>query len=268
MSKIEDALEKANILRENARDEQKQIASVFEKVEPVKVENPYIVTINDPDSPIAEEYRRLKSMLIRETKSDFLNTIMITSSVDSEGKSLTSINLAISMAQEIDHSMLLIDTDLRKPMIGNYLGIKYKYGLSDYLSRDIDLSEVLIRTGIGNLVLLPAGRPVANPVELLSSGKMKNLIKELKQRFMDRYIIVDTPPILAFAEGIALASCVDGIVFVVMEGRANKKSVENALNLIKSSKVLGIVFNNASMTNLDGQSYRYSSYRYSEKEGK
>ena len=260
MSKLEEALEKANRLRNSAAiDDKSRKLDVFQNVEPRKIDNDYIVTLTRPDSPIAEEYRRLKSMLIRETKADFLNTIMITSSVNGEGKTLTAVNLAVTLAQEIDHTILLIDADLRKPMIHECLGIKYKYGLSDYLTQYIDISKVLIKTGIGNMVLLPAGRIVRNPVELLSSEKMKALIKELKQRYMDRYIIVDTPPILSCAEGIAIGSYMDGIVFVVREGQAQKKTIEDALSMIQELNILGLVFNNVSAANLDGH---YSPYNY------
>ena len=146
MSKLEEALEKANKLRESAHvdssgkaDVAKEAFPVQETV-PIEVINNSLVTITQPHSPIAEEYRRLKSMLIQETTADSLNTFMITSAIDGEGKSVTAINLAVTLAQEINHSMLLIDADLRKPMIHEYLGIEYEYGLSDYLTGDIDIS--------------------------------------------------------------------------------------------------------------------------------
>lgn len=268
MSKLEEALEKASKLRVSKDVSDKGLPVIPKDIEHGKVINDCIVTIKNPNSPIAEEYRRLKSILLRETKKDFLNTIMVTSAIDSEGKSLSSINLAITMAQEIDHSILIVDADLRKPAIENYLDIKYQYGLSDYLTRDMNITDVLVKTGIGNLVILPAGPAVENPVELLSSDKMKTLIKELKQRYMDRYIIIDTPPILPFADAIAIGSLVDGIVFVVKEGLARKKTVENALNLIKDFKILGIVFNGVNDANLDGHYSRYYSYSQFKTKGK
>jgi exopolysaccharide/PEP-CTERM locus tyrosine autokinase len=268
MSKIEEALEKANKLRESFSGNKGVITRAAKKVENIAVDNPHLVTITQPDSPIAEEYRRLKSILIRETKTDFLNTIMITSALDSEGKSLTALNLAISMAQEIDHTILLIDADLRKPMIHEYLGINYKYGLSDYLTRDIDFTEILVKTGIGNLMIIPAGHSVENPVELLSSEKMKTLIQDVKHRYMDRYIIIDTPPILPFADAISLGSLVDGVLFIVKEGRSPKKSIENAMNLMKDLKILGVVFNCAHAENLDGHYSSYHYYNYKKKEKK
>ena len=149
-------------------------------------------------------------------------------------------------------------------MINKYLGIEYEYGLSDYLTRDIDISKILIKTGIGNLVILPAGHAVSNPVELLSSKKMQDLMKELKRRYMDRYILIDTPPIMSFAEGISIASYVDGILFVVKERRAQKKTIEDALNMIKEMNILGVVYNDVDEVNLNGY---YSSYYRQDKKG-
>jgi len=269
MSKIEEALEKAKKLRQAEFHETTKSKDAFKMVESRKIENQYIITMTRPDSPVSEEYRRLKSMLIRETKPDFLNTIMVTSAIEREGKSITSINLAITLAQEIDHTILLIDADLRRPMLHEYLGIEVKYGLSDYLSGDIDIENILVKTGIGNLILLPAGHSVDNPAELLSSQKMRDLINEVKHRYMDRYVIIDTPPILQFADAISIGSYVDGVVFVVKEATAQRKSIENALTLIKDLKVLGIVFNCASMENLDGHYSRYYYYNKKKKrEGK
>jgi exopolysaccharide/PEP-CTERM locus tyrosine autokinase len=195
--------------------------------------------------------------------------------VESEGKTLTAINLAVALAQELDHSILLVDADMRKPMMHKYLGIEFKYGLSDCLTKDIDVSEVLIRTNIGNLVFMPAGRPISNPVELFSSDKMKAILKEVKHRYMDRYVIIDTPPILPFADSHILGSLVDGVVFVVKEGRAQKKLIDNALHLIKDANILGIVFNSVRQAHLDGHytHYYYNGYpkygynRYKRKEG-
>jgi exopolysaccharide/PEP-CTERM locus tyrosine autokinase len=255
MSKIEDALEKARKLRESLHPKR------FEPLKEntlVNIDNPLIVSVTQPDSHAAEQFRKLKSIVIRETKRErFLNTIMIASAIDSEGKSLTAINLAISLAQEIDHSVLLVDADFRKPLIHEYLGIEPKYGLSDYLNHDVDISEIMIKTGIGNMVIVPAGKKVQNPVELISSMKMKSFMNEVKHRYVDRYIIVDTPPLLPFAEAIALGSIVDGTIFVIKEGYAQIENIHEALNLMKNINMLGLVFNCASTDNLDGYYSRY-----------
>ncbi len=272
MSKIEEALEKAKKLREAESTKKHELLSGIDKgvdkeINPVVINNKYIISMSQPDSPIAEEYKKLKSLIIRETKAAFFNTLMVSSATDNEGKTLTAINLAISFAYELDHSILLVDADLRNPMVHEYLGITPKYGLSDYLTKNMDISQILIKTGIGNLVIIPSGKRVKNPVELLSSVKMKSLISELKQRYVDRYIIIDTPPLLSFAESIAMGSYVDGIVFVVREGRAQLKAIKESLAILKGSNILGIVFNAVSNVNLDGHYYkRYNRYYYGRKE--
>ncbi len=270
MSRIEEALEKANKLRDAEITKKAELLNDkdIKSPEAINVNNPYLVTLTQPHSPVAEEYRKLKSVVIKATKADFLNTIMISSAIDNEGKSLTALNLAISLAQEIDHSILLVDADLRKPMIHEYLGIKTKHGLSDYLTENIDISEILVKTGIGNLRIIPAGNRTKNPVELLSSEKMKSLINELKHRYVNRYIILDTPPVLHFAEAITLSSYVDGIIFVVKEGYAQRNIIKDAVNLFKDSNILGVVFNSVSSENLDGHYSRYYRGYYGKKEKK
>lgn len=268
MSRIEEALEKANKLRESESPKKTQPFKTSTAGLPasVKIDDSHIMTVSQPNSPIAEEYRKLKSIVIRSTKADFLNTIMITSAIDSEGKSLTAINLAASLAQEMDHSILLIDADLRRPLIHEYFGFKAELGLSDYLEGKAELSNILIKTGIGNLTILPAGRNSKNPVELLSSERMKTLVNEVKHRYADRYVIIDTPPVLPFAEAMAIGSFVDGVIFVVKEGYAQRKTIREAVNLIKDLNILGVVFNAVNMENLDGHYHRYYYNYYGRKE--
>jgi exopolysaccharide/PEP-CTERM locus tyrosine autokinase len=266
MSKIEEALEKASRLRKAARHPDTAELQKFNATGITRPVDNHLVTVHDQGSPVSEEYRRLKSMVIRETKADFQNTIMVTSAIDTEGKTLTSINLAIAMAQELDHSILLMDADMRRPMTHRLLGLECNLGLSDYLRGKADVSEILVRTGIGKLVLLPAGSPVINPVELLSSVRMRELVQELKHRYMDRYIIIDTPPILPFADAIAVGANVDGVIFVVQEERAQKSSIVEAIGMLKNVRVLGLVYNKVSPVNLDGHYSRYYRYGYKYRE--
>jgi receptor protein-tyrosine kinase/non-specific protein-tyrosine kinase len=265
MSKIEEALEKANKLRQEQFHGKLSVSEPVRFVDDYEIKNEFIITPDKSDTPIAEEYRRLKSMLIRETKSDFNNSVMITSSVEGEGKTLTAINLAIAIAQEIDHSVLLIDADLRNPMVHKYLEIEYKYGLNDFLSRDIDVSELFIKTGLPHLKVIPAGERTEHASELLASSKMKSLMHELKKKYMDRYIIVDTPPIASFADAITIGSYVDGIIFVVKERGVKHKTIEESLGILKSFKILGVVFNNVSDMNRNGRYSRYTGYSYKSK---
>ena len=186
-----------------------------------------LVSLNDIVSPAAEEFRKLKQNLVRLTKKKgFQNTIVITSGTVGEGKSVTSTNLAISLAQEFDHTVLLVDADLRKPSCHELLCMDQGYGLSDCLLEGTDVSKAIIRTGIGKLSFLPAGTPMANPGELLASQRMATVLREMKERYSDRFLIIDTPPVLPFAESRTLARLADMVVLVVREQRLSKYEFE------------------------------------------
>jgi exopolysaccharide/PEP-CTERM locus tyrosine autokinase len=224
----------------------------------VKVTNPLLVAANDPHTFVAEEYRKLKSILVNLTNKDnFQNTLMVSSALSNEGKSITALNLAISLAQEHDHTVLLVDADLRKPSIQNYLGMPSTLGLSECITDGVDIGKALIRTGIGKLMLLPAGKQIRNPVEHFSSQRVKNLILELKHRYPDRYIIIDTPPVLPFTETRTLSTIVDGVVFVVKEGVASLSEINEAIGYLKEANLLGILYNEASSEDLAGRYHYY-----------
>ena len=279
MSRIEKAMEKAAQLRnplasgdDNKELARKASAQTIRLHSPpplmdsgenkTKIQNPLLATLCDPHSPVSEEYRKLKSAITSFALQDvFKNVILVTSSVSGEGKSITSLNLAISLAQEFDHTVLLVDADLRKPSIHEYLGMTPEKGLSDYLAGEAPLSDFLINTGIGRLSILPAGTPLRNPVELFSSQKMKEFVSEIKNRYHDRFIIIDTPPVLPFAESRSLATIADGVLFVIREGVATPENISAALHALDGSKLIGAVYNVATMASLDGRSHYYY-YRY------
>jgi exopolysaccharide/PEP-CTERM locus tyrosine autokinase len=277
MSRIEQALEKAASLRNTISagtgkrdaDGKAVIQPLRQHIPPPPVavgevksytENPLVATLCDPHSPVSEEYRKLKSSLTAYIRGDnFRNVIMVTSSVSGEGKSLTSLNLAITLAHDLDHTVLLVDADLRKPSIQEYLSIETTRGLSDHLKDGTPLCDLLIKTGIGRLNLLPAGTPMRNPVELFSSQRMKEFVSEIRNRYPDRFIIIDTPPLLPFAEARSLSNIVDGIIFVIREGKTTPENISDALKTIDTKKLVGSVFNAATTASLNG---RYHSYYY------
>ncbi len=253
MSRIEEALEKAAKLRVDTTSVS-QTSHNFPKRhvpppvngERLELKNQLLVTAIDPHTQAAEEYRKLKSVVVKLTKSaSFLNMLMVTSSIGSEGKSVTAANLALSLAQEFDHTVLLVDADIRKPTLHTYLGIENKVGLSDCLLDGVDVKDALIRTGAGKLSFLSAGRSVSNPVELFTSQRIKDFFLEMKNRYHDRYIIIDTPPVLPFAETRSLSAIVDGIVLVAKEGLVTLHNIEEAMECLKGTAMLGIVYNEA-----------------------
>jgi protein-tyrosine kinase len=273
MSRIEKALEKAVKTRESIKENiQEEITTPDNRVtlprfevgesvlDPAAIDR-HIVCISEPSSATAEQYKKLRARILQVTAKDLLNTIMVTSSDMGEGKTITAINLAVTIANEIDYTVLLVDADLRGPSVHRYLGIKSKYGLSDYLTDKTSLSDVLIKTGIGKLVVLPAGNPPENPAELLSSDKMKRLVNEIKLRYKDRYVIFDSSPVLVTADSLSLGTYMDGIVFVVQAARTSQKSVEQAISLMKGYNILGIVFNDVPQY-LAKNLYPYYGYGY------
>jgi len=158
---------------------------------------------------------------------------------------MAALNIAISLAKEHDHTVLLVDTDLRRPSVHKYLGLKPEKGLVHCLRDNVPLEQVLIKTGVGKLVVLPAGEAINDPVDLLSSGRMKEIVKELKERYPERFVIFDTPPALPFADANVLASCVDAVLFVVREGKANRQDVEKVIEEFKTHNLLGVIYNDA-----------------------
>jgi protein-tyrosine kinase len=224
----------------------------------MKLDHPMLITYRDPRSPISEEFRKLKSSLVTHAREgNAKKALMITSCLSGEGKSVTAINLAITLAQEYDHTVLLVDADLRKPSVHKYFRLTPKRGLADCLSEGSDIGPALIKTGIGRLSILPAGREVENPAELLGSQRMKALVHEMRQRYPDRFIIFDCPPVLSVAETRSLSSFVDGILFVVKEGMVSRTHVLDALGAINEKKVLGIIYNHIENESLMGRYHYY-----------
>ena len=265
MSRIENALEKASNIRAKENAGSRPVVQLdSEKGEKKKLDapkHPYLVTVTAPDSPAAEEYRKLKTMVIKLTKQDAMQkVIMVTSCTSGEGKSLTTINLAVSLAQDVSHHALLIDADLRRPSLDRYLGINAKIGLSDCLLDGVSPSSAIIGTGIPKLDLLPAGKGARNPVEVLSSPKMRALLGEVKRYYPEQYVIIDTPPILPFAETQVISMLTDCVLFVVKEGESTVQELQDAIEIMHGARLLGIVFNDATTGGLDNRYRHY--YRY------
>jgi len=220
-----------------------------------------LVVLNNPASFEAEQFRLLKTKILFPSSGPSLRCIMVTSGFQGVGKSFVSSNLAISLAQSIDQYVLLMDCDMRKPTAHKIFGYEDVPGLSDYLRNDAPLSSLFLKTVMPKLTLLPAGPPPSNPAELLSSKKMKALIGEVKNRYDDRYVIMDSAPSKIAAETSAIIQEVDAVVLVVGYGKTPIESIAELVDGIGKDKVASIVVNQCnSAVNYWGVKKHYYGY--------
>lgn len=237
-------------------------------VQPINRARLHRMGVISPDAEktqIAEEFRIIKRPLIANAFGQGTarvkngNLIMVTSALPGEGKSFCAINLAISMAMEMDRTVLLVDADVAKPRIPEYLGIHADRGLLDVLQDDkLKLSDVLIKTDIAKLTLLPAGRTYKRATELLASAAMTRLVADIGNRYPDRIILFDSPPLLATSESSVLATHMGQIVMVVEAERTPQEAVREALSHIQSCEVVGMLLNKTTPT--PGTDYYYGYY--------
>ncbi|MFZ5448949.1 MAG: CpsD/CapB family tyrosine-protein kinase [Thermodesulfobacteriota bacterium] len=210
--------------------------------------------VNGSDKTLWEAYKLLRTHVLHRTKREHRNTLMITGPLPNEGKSLTSINLAISISQKVGQTVMLVDGDMRNPSLHRYLDLPSGPGLKDFLTSGYPVADSLVHPeGLTNLVVLPAGSPTSDSAELLSSPRMLDLVRELKHFYPDRYVLFDLPPLI-YADSLAFAPLVDGIILVVESGKTPREEILHAIELLKDFPVLGFVLNKIDTTPL---SYGY-----------
>jgi capsular exopolysaccharide synthesis family protein len=168
---------------------------------------------------------------------------MVTSAIQGEGKSFVATNLAIGFAQDFHLHSLLVDCDWRNPSLASRFGFKNERGIADYLVGKEDISNFFLKTNLDKLSLLTGGSILENPAEVMGSHKMASLVEELKSRYSDRFIILDSTPLLITSEAEILTKLVDGIIVVVRAGKTPRETVAQAMNLLAKEKILGLVLN-------------------------
>ncbi len=208
------------------------------------------VTPDGVRTRLADEFRVIKRPLLANVQGrsaapvDRANLIMVTSALPGEGKTFTSINLALSMAMEVDSTVLLVDADVARPTVLERLGLQAPKGLLDLLtSRDLDVADVLLRTNIDRLSILPAGQPHSRATELLASDSMNRLLDDLASRYPDRVLIFDAPPLLPSTESRVLASHMGQVVVVVEADRTSQGALTQAMATIESCPVVMTLLN-------------------------
>ena len=197
-----------------------------------------------------EQIKTLRTQVLNHLNQIGGNSILITSANPYEGKTFTAINLGVSIAQELDRTVLIVDADLRKhpgqhkDFALDFFGTDMTEGLSNYLLGQAEISDLLLNPGIDRLVLLPAGRPLPNSAELLGSPRMVMLVNDIKSRYEnDRIIIFDAPSILTCADPLVLTRYVDGILLIVEEERTKSNDIQKTMELLKDKPVFGTLLN-------------------------
>lgn len=225
-----------------------------------------LVTL-DQLSSVVEAYRMLRTSVLLSAAGNPPKTILFTSGQPGEGKTTTAINTAISLSQ-LGASVLLIDADLRRPTVHRVFKMGQSQGLSTYLSRQVEIDPLINKLWVPNLSVLPCGPIPPNPAELISSERMRLLLKELGQKY--DHILIDSPPLINVTDPVILSTMVDGVILVVQAGRSTRDIVRRARQELGSvgAKIFGVVLNNLDIKREGYDSYlaTYGNYGYGEKQ--
>ena len=229
------------------------------------------ISLNGERKQINEEYREIKRKLLANSFGALAKTlhnpniIMVTSSRPSEGKTFTATNLAMSIASEQDKTVLLVDADVLKPNVLRTLGLENRQGLMEYLKGDVeDIADVLYPTNIDKLKIIPAGRSHHLSTELLASQKMHDTVDEFANRYPDRIVIFDTPPLIGINESAILANFAGQAVVVVEEGKAKMSDIKLSVERLNPDMAIGFVVNKSVHNDTDGSGYY--GYYYAERD--
>jgi len=196
-----------------------------------------------PGHPMQDIYRMLRTRVLQAMKANSWATLGVTSPATGSGKTLTAINLAISIARDLSHTALLFDADLRYPSASEYFGFTPEYGLNDYLFNDVPLNKILFHPNMNRLTVLPGREPIDESAEILSSPKLLSLLQELRSSYADRLIIADIAPVLSVDDALALAPHIDCMLIVVESGATKSADLHRTLELMQGIPIIGTVLN-------------------------
>ncbi len=215
--------------------------------------HPLLVAALAPESPTAEQYRALRTRIAHTENGRQYRTLLVTSPGARDGKTVTALNLALTMAQEFHRRVLIVDADLRKGRLHRLLDVPSPPGLCEVLTGEATLEEALVSLPAYHLTVLPAGGPTSLPAEMLGSAEMRRTLDLLRTQY-DR-IVLDTPPVVALADVGVLAPMADGVLMVVRAGRTSRPSIDRALREVHPAPVLGLVLND-----VDDRALEYPGY--------
>ena len=268
MSQLQDAIRRAQeVQQENARSHEDQSGRGTRSIRSGEYKRDYPVTVYDlqpshhfelkPEvlerNRIIHEnyaledltpYKMLRTRVLQKMEASQWRTLAVTSAHEGAGKTVTSINLAITIALQGDHEVYLLDLDLRKPGIANCLGLPaQRDGISDFLTERRTLGEVLWEVGIEHLLVVPGKERIANSSELITSPRMKELMSTIRSVQGDPIAIIDLPPVLSADDALAIAPMVDAVLLVVSEGETRRADMLRSMELMKNTNIIGVTLN-------------------------
>jgi len=224
---------------------------------PVPTPEQRIVAMTDPDSHGAEMFRVLATRLAHMRNKRHLQKLLITSSVVDEGKSVVTANLAMTLARRAGERVLLIEADLRRPTVSALFSTAQLRGIAEWNDGSLRMEDALYQIGELPVWLLAAGHRIDEPLPLLESGRFSKMLEAVSQSF--DWVLMDATPMLPMADSTSIARLCDGVLVVVRDGYTRKKVLNKALDTLDKNKLLGVVFNQASSTNVNYDRY-YSAY--------
>lgn len=255
MDQIEKAMEKAQVQKGRGLNRTNFTGDVLIE-EPIVYTQTQVQEINQKEmverriiaqqkySPEASVFKMLRTKVLKQLRENNWNSIAITGATQGAGKSMIAVNLAITMAMEVNQTILLVDMDLKYPKVHWYFDFQVKAGLRDYLLSDIPLSEILINPdGIERLVVLPGRGEAVGSSELVSGPKMKELVNEIKNRYKSRIIIFDMPPVLAADDVLASMDYYDAALLVIEDGGNSENEIKKSLHMLSGTNLLGTILN-------------------------
>ena len=214
-----------------------------------------IVTALTAPSLAKDAYRMLRTRVSQRLRSNGWNSLCVTGPLQGAGKTVTATNLAVSLAMEPQRSVLLVDLDLRRPSIHEYFGYRPEVGISSYLFEGVAIEDILFSPGIERLVVLPGCENISDSSEVLGSSRLLELAEELKNRYSDRIVIFDMPPLLAVDDALAFSPNVDAVLLVAENGATTEDDLRRAVDCLSNVPILGTVLNKSEGTSSDKYYY-------------
>ncbi|WP_290703277.1 CpsD/CapB family tyrosine-protein kinase [Amphritea sp.] len=255
MASIDDVVKQAKKAKRKSRNKKSAAEINSDKVTDISYSKTRIINVDNEiltnnrviaqnkEDPRSTPFHMLRTKVLRELRDNDWNSIAISAPTPGAGKSLVTVNLAMSIAMETNQTVLIVDMDLRKPSIHKYFSFEPEYGLQDFIDGNASVEDIMINPGIDRLVIMPGRKRVLNSSEQLSSPMLRTLTEELKNKYESRVILYDLPPLLVSDDVMAFLPNVDSSLLVIESGQNTKEEIEASIAMLEQKPLLGTILN-------------------------